>query len=215
MLFKKNYDRGSEAKQVLAKQFKIGSIEAASGWSIDLEDAVVLASEAERFLQHRHISYLEFGFGLSTRIVSQYLEGSFQSYSMVSLEGDEKYFMEARDWVESKSFSRGRVEIKHVPYDNESGVFAEEIVCDVLNAGPPDLVFVDAPPDTNALDVRLKTVEFFLPLLRRKSIVVIHDAKRADELYAFASLRRKFLDSSFYETPKGIAVLRFPDGAAQ
>lgn len=211
--FKRSRTDNSAAE--LAKNFKLQEVETPFGWSIGLDDALILVTGAERFLQHGKVAYLEFGYGLSTRILEQYFTSNFKSFSMISLEGDARYHREALKWRESRILNAGHsVDVIHVPYDDSTGLFETQPVELLINQNTPDLVFVDAPPDTNTVDARLSTIRSILPMLSRKAIVVIHDAKRLDELYAFNFLRDCFLDSAFYDTSKGIAVLRFPKGNA-
>lgn len=199
------------ARRRLVEEFGVKNPEKAIGWSISHDDALVIIEEISRFMQRNMVSYLEFGFGLSTRIVFQYLSRSFRQFDLLSIEGDKEYYHKARDWLSSANVTeKKRLAVTHVPYNEGTGLFDSNLVDIALEGLCPDVVFVDAPPDTNGADVRYKTIMSILPFLHRKSIVILHDTKRVDERYAVEQIASFFMSRQDFETPKGISVLRFP-----
>ena len=54
---------------------------------------------------------------------------------------------------------------------------------------------------------RKKVIDIFIELLSSKGTLIIHDTNRNDEMYAYESIRRKFLSSVRFETKKGISIL--------
>lgn len=187
---------------------------APSGWSIGYDDILVLDKEIERFLQRDSISVLEFGSGLSTFSIASRLERSFRGrYCFYSFESDMEWYRRIHDGVER--FFPGADSVKiiktsYVNLENGDSNFDLAWCLSIAEKKPFDVIFVDAPPDTNGEDIRLSLCLQLVSLLSPKGILILHDTNRINEMYAANIIRELFFLSDSYETRKGITVFRLP-----
>lgn len=181
-------------------------------WSIGWDDVVVLDQEITRYVQYSTMKYLELGSGLSTVAVYKILKNRFSKAQILSLESEKNWELKTRHWLEKNEFKSGpesSVEFRQLSWSRESLFSTFE---QASAKAPFDIIFVDAPPDTSAIDARKSVIEIILEmkLLSPKGSLILHDCDRAEELYALESLRGNFRAVQLYSTRKGIAVLRFP-----
>ena len=184
------------------------------GWSIGYDDILVLDKEIERFLQRESIHVLEFGSGISTYSIASRLERSFKGrYCFYSFESDMEWYQKTYEGIENLFPGMDAVKViktSYVNFENGDFNFDLEWCLSILEQKLFDVIFVDAPPDTNGEDVRLNLCLRLISLLSPKGVLILHDTNRINEMYAASMLRKFFLVSDTYETQKGITVFRLP-----
>lgn len=184
------------------------------GWSIGYDDIIFIDKEIERFLQRETINVLEFGSGLSTFSIISRLERSFKGrYRFCSFEADLGWYNKTKQGINSFFPDAGFVKINHVVYSCPDGgglSFDLGLLLSDVDIGSFDFVFVDAPPDTNGENVRLNLCLRLIKFISPKGVLILHDTKRINELYATTVLGKFFALTESYETEKGITVFRFP-----
>lgn len=187
---------------------------APGAWSIGLDDAAAIVTELDRFRQRGMVRVLEFGSGFSTLILLSALEAKFgRSFSFVSVEADARWREDTLEKVRGAGLRAGEPFLSlHAPYVRKDGVdtFDLDSVWPQLPFRECDVILIDAPPDANGVDVRLKLCEAVIGRLDAKGVLLLHDTHRIDELYAFERLRERFRTSERLETEKGLGVFRFP-----
>jgi protein-L-isoaspartate O-methyltransferase len=184
---------------------------APGAYAIGWDDVLVLSNELDRYVQHEKITYLEIGSGFSTVAIAKLAANKFKKIQIFSLEQDSKWIEKTKldlhkNLINFKNLEQN-IEILKIDYDLRS---LKETVKNLKSNAPFDIIFVDAPPDIVMPNSRKKVIDIFIELLSSKGTLIIHDTNRNDEMYAYESIRRKFLSSVRFETKKGISILRFP-----
>lgn len=178
-------------------------------WAIGWDDVGVLYQEMKRYEQHGTISYLELGSGFSTIVVSAIANKMFNLIKIYSLEADSDWLEHTKKQINSLITlgGGGGVEFFQLSEDYKN---IQSVLENISKEGTFDIIFIDAPPDTLMPDARLKVLNYIFDLLGEKSTLILHDAKRTDEYFAYNKFKERFYSSTLYDTEKGIAVMRHP-----
>jgi hypothetical protein len=182
-------------------------------WAVGLDDVLAIDDEVVRFLQRETIKVVEFGSGASTFSILSRLDLSFSGrYVFTSHEADQRWCSSVQTEISERFPNALGFDLRHSTYKSVSGIpnFDVASCLDGQRRRSIDIIVVDAPPDTNGIDVRLRLCLELLPYLSLSGILMLHDVSRINEFYAFNLLADKFRASALYETKKGLGVLYFP-----
>lgn len=179
-------------------------------WSMHIQDFECIFTLMKG---KRNLTVLELGSGISTIIFASGLSRLSQNSSIVTLEAEERW-MEAIQKMVVKYELTDYVRVHHVPYKQYAVYiwFDEQAIKEILGDKKIDILVVDAPPDTLCHYSRRPAMPFFLPYLKRESIVVLHDAKRPDEVQIVREWKYYFHECETIDTPLGLAVFKSPKG---
>lgn len=187
----------------------------AGGWSIGYDDILIIDSELRRYIQRKKIRVLEFGSGVSTLAILSILENNFKNaYQFVSIEADPKWLKKMEYYVKRFIGDNGRFSLIKGDYlEKECGrQFDLVSSLSAYKKKSFDVVLIDAPPDDNGEDIRLDLCQEVLPFLASKGVLILHDTRRINEMFAYAILSEKFRMAERHQTEKGISLFRFPHG---
>ncbi len=184
-----------------------------NSWSMHIQDFVNIF----KYITDRgDLRVVELGGGLSTIILACMLSKSSQNSLLITLEGDEYYFKMIEKMILRYKLTK-YVRIYHVPYRQYDGYswFDKELIKKILEnenleSEKIDILLVDAPPGGLCKYSRRPAIPFFLPYIKTNGIVILHDAKRQDEVQILKDWKHYFHECVIVDTPVGLAFLKSP-----
>jgi hypothetical protein len=181
-------------------------------WAIGCEDVQLISRELKRLQQYENIAILEVGGGASTVVFLLQALQLRKSLVLHTLEASEEWLTLLHKTVggsPDKISNNGIIfETFKIDYSVDDGIAMGNVKAHLFEKY--DIIFIDAPPDTEVEDGRLKTAMACKALLKTRGFMMIHDTERNMEMYAFKKLQSLFLDAELLSTPKGMGILRFP-----
>lgn len=153
-------------------------------WPIEEEFAWYLI---HKIVANRPINIVELGSGTSTLIILKTLEKLGYGYNLVSFDSDKNFIEETKNLLVAEEvydekkiklvFSQiADIKINNLPYKwynpNDFQFDFDKI----------DLLFVDGPVGSLCKNARYPAMSIMKKYLKKGSIVVLHDAKREDEI---------------------------------
>ncbi len=153
-------------------------------WSIEKEFAKYLIY---RIITSRPINVVELGSGLSSLIMLKTLNKLGYYYTLTSFESDKCFLEMTKNLLISEGvYNEKKVKLIHSSIsDNEinSTIYKWYTVDDFLfSFDKIDLLFVDGPPGGLCRNSRYPAVNVIRKYIREGSVIILHDAKRIDEI---------------------------------
>lgn len=181
-------------------------------WSILHDDIIALDNEIKRYLQNKHINILEFGSGISTFTIFSIINNRFKTnYNFYSIESNFNLTSEINEKLKNSISSGNFLTINCDYKENTHGKqFDLDKLPNTVTNTKFDIIFIDAPPDSNGEDIRLDLCNQVIKFLNNKGTLILHDTNRINEMFAHCVLSKKFLLADRINTSKGISIFRFP-----
>jgi predicted O-methyltransferase YrrM len=178
-----------------------------TGASLHSTDLEAVMNIVRDYRVKEHARVVELGSGVSTVVLALLLPQISRGIEIVSVEGEKKYAEQTQEAIKRYRL-HDTVRLFHIPYAKygDASWFNKQELTQILEDTRVDILLVDAPPRKSCPRARQPAIPFFLPYLKRSSIVVLHDASRSDELCIAQEWRRYFRVSYQIGTPQGLAV---------
>jgi predicted O-methyltransferase YrrM len=185
-------------------------------WAIGRDDMAILRREVLAYRQHKNVKILEFGSGVSTFIFLS-LSRYFDSLSLTTIEGDCHWASSINHAYKSARRKFPKCQFNLIQSDHAPGCRSGFDTGNIgeLEFSEYDIVFIDAPPDTTAEQVRLSLSLDIMKNISTTGRLIVHDTIRTDEDYLFHCIKGKFLHAEQFGTRKGISVFKFPIKSAK
>lgn len=190
-----------EALEQLLPALKLTApLPASRGWAASPDFLLTLAEVTRKSKPKLAV---ELGSGVSTLVLAK-----SGAKKIISLDHSEEFGTATREMLKSHKVSG--VEIRISPLeDYPSGFkwYARKHLDGLRNI---DLLVIDGPPSSTNSDARYPALEFLLPVLSKKAIIILDDADRDDE----KKLARDFATAlpnhklTFIRHEKGTALIR-------
>jgi len=176
-------------------------------WSMDDRDFEAIFDVARHYQATGRVSIVELGSGVSTLILASVLPRVLEDLDITSVDGEESYARHAQEMLRQHALDQ-YAKVSWVPYalSDDYAWFSKPKLGQVLSEKRVDILIVDAPPGASHPRARQPAIPFFLPYLKSRSIVMLHDVSRPDESLIAKEWKRYFRVCYQMKTPRGFAV---------
>jgi predicted O-methyltransferase YrrM len=189
------------------RRYRLPRSVARSSWSMDHHDFEAIFDVAHHYQGTGHVSIVELGSGVSTLVLASVLPRVLEDLYITSVDGKESYARDAQEMLRQHKLDR-YAEVSWVPYavSDDYTWFSKPELEQVLSEKRVDILIVDAPPGASTPRARQPAIPFFLPYLKPRSIVMLHDVSRPDESLIAKQWKRYFRICYQIKTPRRFAV---------
>lgn len=170
-----------------------------------------------KIITNRPRNIVELGSGISTLVMLKTLEKLGYDYNFTSFDGDKSFLEETKNLLISEDlYDESKIKLVHSPIEdiviNEKTYRWYSRSDFKFDYGKIDMLFVDGPVGASCKNVRYPAVNVLREYLSDGSLVLLHDAKRPDEVEIVEMWKRENpeIKASFMiETERGGAEIRF------
>jgi len=185
-----------------------------NGWPIEEEFARYLIN---KIVMNRPVNIVELGSGTSTLIIAKTLEKLGYDYTLTSFDSDQSFLNNTKNLLLAEGvYDKNKVRLVFAPIEdiNINGIDYKWYDPDYFrfDFNIIDLLFVDGPMGGLCKNSRYPAIKKMRSYLSKGSIVVLHDAKRSDEIEIVEMWKKENLDiKNFYniENERGGVEIQF------
>lgn len=156
-------------------------------WNNSAIEEEYLRYLVNKVIINRPINIVELGGGLSSLIIIKTLEKLGYKYNFTSYDSDESFLNETKNLLISEDvYDEKKISLVYAPIENikinDNSYKWYDSSCLSFGQDQIDLLFIDGPQGSLCKNSRYPALYTFKEYLKKGSIILLHDAKRGDEL---------------------------------